>query len=150
MIAVPPGFVMMKETVGFIGHVGPYYMRREADGTTTFGFQSDARHFNMNGVFHGGALLSFLDTILGYVLVQARHAPCATVSLESKFVAGVTPGNWITGRARIRAQTRMLGFTEGEALDGDKLLMTASGVFRLFEAKEAAKQGLQPGAGKTT
>jgi acyl-coenzyme A thioesterase PaaI-like protein len=150
MTAVPAGFVMMKETIGFIGHVGPYYMRLEPDGSTTFGFQSDQRHFNMNGVFHGGALLSFLDTILGYVLVQARNAPCATVSFESKFVAGVAPGNWIIGRARIRAQTRTLGFTEGEAHDGDKLLMTASGVFRLFEAKQTPNHHLQPGAGKTT
>jgi acyl-coenzyme A thioesterase PaaI-like protein len=146
MTVVPTGFVMMKETDGFIGHVGPYYMRREADGSTTFGFQSDQRHVNMNGVFHGGALLSFLDTILGYVVVQARKSSCATVAFESKFVAGVAPGGWITGRVRIRALTRTLAFTEAEALDGDTLLVTASGVFRMFEPR----QGLQPGAGKPT
>jgi acyl-coenzyme A thioesterase PaaI-like protein len=135
---VPAGFEPLFGSAGFINHVGPYYMRRESSGELEFGFQSDARHGNMNGVFHGGALLSFLDTILGYVVVDQLQKRCATVAFESKFVAGVAPGNWITGRARIRSSTRTLAFTEGEALDGDKLLTTASGVFRIFSGEPRA------------
>lgn len=132
MTAIPPGFTLLGRSEGFIDHVGPYYIKRDPDGALVFGFQSDPRHINMNGVFHGGALLTFLDTVLGYVVVDKIGKPCATVTFESKFVAGVAPGNWITARVRIRAMTRTLAFTEGEALDGDKLLVTATGVFRIF------------------
>jgi uncharacterized protein (TIGR00369 family) len=132
MSTIPDGFHTIENGLGFIGVAGPYYMRPVADGFPEFGFPSDARHVNINGVFHGGALLSFLDTILGYVAVDKFGKPCATISFETKFIAGVAPGNWITGRARIRAMTRTLAFTEGEALDGDTLLATASGVFRIF------------------
>jgi acyl-coenzyme A thioesterase PaaI-like protein len=137
---IPEGFEPVFGSAGFIDHVGPYYILRGKDGDREFGFQSDARHGNMNGVFHGGALLSFLDTILGYVVVEQMQKRCATVTFESKFVAGVAPGNWITGRVRIRAVTRTLAFTEGEALDGDTLLMTASGVFRVFNLPHETRE----------
>jgi acyl-coenzyme A thioesterase PaaI-like protein len=137
MTSIPPGFRPFNPDRGFMDHVGPYYERQEADGSYTFGFQSDHRHVNMNGVFHGGVLLSFLDTIIGYIIVKELGCPCATVSFESKFIAGVAPGHWISGKARIRARTRTLAFTEGEAYVGEKLLLTASGVFRVFEGQPA-------------
>jgi acyl-coenzyme A thioesterase PaaI-like protein len=135
MTAAPPeGFHPFALTEGYIGHNGPYYWRQDADGQPEFGFLSDDRHGNPNGVLHGGALVAFLDTILGYAVVLAAQRRCATVSLDSRFVATTPPGGWITGRTTLKKLSRSLAFIDAEAFADDKLLVTTSAVFRIFEA----------------
>ena len=79
----PAGFQPFGVTDGFIGLSGPYYWREDLAGQPEFGFQTDARHGNPNGVLHGGAVLTFLDTILGHAVVRGAQRPCATISLDS-------------------------------------------------------------------
>lgn len=130
---IPEAFRPMKTGDGFIGHNGPYYWRKLESGNTEFGFLSDQRHVNPNGVLHGGAVLGFLDTILGDVVVRQVRRPCATIAFDSRFLAAAKPGVWVTGKADIRRITRTLAFVDGEAWAGGTLLMTASGVFRVFD-----------------
>ena len=119
---------------GFIGLNGPYYWRQDSSGQFEFGFQSDARHGNPNGFLHGGAVLTFLDTILGHVVARVAQRPCATISLDSRFISTVAPGAWIGGRAAIRKVTRSFAFVDAEAFAGDKLLVTTTAIFRIFDS----------------
>jgi acyl-coenzyme A thioesterase PaaI-like protein len=130
----PQGFQRFAMSDGFIGHNGPYYWREDDAGQPEFGFQSDDRHGNPNGVLHGGAVLAFLDTILGHAVVRVAQRRCATISLDSRFISTAAPGAWIGGRVAIRKVTRSLAFVDGEAFAGDKLLVTASAVFRVFDS----------------
>src|ERR1035437_9615542 len=109
------GFQPFGVADGFIGHNGPYYWRQDSAGQTEFGFQSDARHGNPNGFLHGGAVLAFLDTILGHVVVRVAQRPCATISLDSRFISTVAPGAWIGGRGPLREGGRSLALCGGEA-----------------------------------
>lgn len=118
---------------GFIGHNGPYFWGREPSGDFVYGFQSDARHGNPNGVLHGGAVVAFVDTFLGHAVVSRTSRPCATVSLNTQFVGSVPAGHWISGRARMRKLTRTMAFLDAEASAGDKLLLTATSIFKLFD-----------------
>jgi acyl-coenzyme A thioesterase PaaI-like protein len=131
--AIPAGFRLVAAAEGFIGHNGPYYWRRDAASRLEFGFQSDARHNNPNGVLHGGAVLGFLDTILGHVVVHETGKRCATIALDSRFVAATPPGQWISGRVSARKVTRSLAFLDAEAMAGDILLVTATAIFRVFD-----------------
>jgi acyl-coenzyme A thioesterase PaaI-like protein len=121
-------------TEGFIDHNGPYYWRRDEGSVPEYGFQSDSRHANPNGFLHGGAVLSFLDTILGFAVFKETQRKCATVTLDSRFVGNVAPGEWITGRTVVKRLTRTFAFVDGEALAGEKLLVTTAAVFRIFDA----------------
>lgn len=112
---------------------GPYYWRRDETGAAEYGFQSDSRHGNPYGFLHGGAVLGFLDTILGSTLFAATRRRCATVSLDSRFVSGIAPGPWITGRAAVKKVTRTFAFVDAEAFAGEKLLVTSTAVFRVFD-----------------
>jgi acyl-coenzyme A thioesterase PaaI-like protein len=132
--SVPEGFQPLAVSDGFIGHNGPYFWRQDAAGGFDFGFLTDARHGNPNGVLHGGAVLGFLDTILGHAVVHATQRRCATVSLDSRFIAAVAPGAWIDGRTMMKKVTRSFAFVDAEAFAGDKLLVTAAAVFRIFES----------------
>lgn len=134
---IPAGFELIDIGGGFIGHNGPYYWRGSPDAEMDFGFWADSRHVNPNGVVHGGAIFAFLDTIAGHAIVTRVNRRCATIALDSRFMASTAHGTWISGRATIRKLTRSLAFVDTEALAGDDLLATASAVFRLFDSPHA-------------
>ncbi|MFO1108717.1 MAG: PaaI family thioesterase [Bradyrhizobium sp.] len=130
----PPGFQPFGVSDGFIGHNGPYFWRSIEDGSVEFGFQTDARHGNPNGVLHGGAVLAFLDTILGHAVFKGAGKKCATISLDSRFIGTAAPGAWIGGRTTLRNLTRSFAFVDAEAFEGDKLLVTSTAIFRVFDS----------------
>ena len=134
-------FTPFAENDGFIAHNGPYYWCRQPSGEFVYGFQSDARHGNPNGVLHGAAVAAFVDSFLGHAVVTGTARPCATVALNVQFVAGVPAGGWVTGRARLRKLTRTMAFLDAEASAADDLLLTATAIFRLFDAPSAANRG---------
>src|SRR5690349_19485231 len=115
MSPIPNGFQPLQEAEGFIGLSGPFFWRRGENGDYAYGFPSDKRHGNPNGVLHGAAILAFIDTILGHAVVSATDRKCATIALTSQFVAGVPTGGWISGRADIRRLTKSLAFLDAEA-----------------------------------
>lgn len=123
---------------GFIAHNGPFYWARESADEVVYGFQSDERHGNPNGVLHGAALTAFVDTFLGHAVVERTGQLCATVTININFVAGAPVGGWVSGRARLRKLTRTMAFLDAEACAGDKLLVTATAIFRVFDASSAA------------
>lgn len=133
----PDGYVSFADGGGFIGHNGPYYWTKEGSGAFLYGFQSDARHGNPNGVLHGAAVLGFVDTFLGHAVVSQTGRMCATVALNSQFLAGAPAGCWVSGRARLRRLTRTMAFLDAEASADDSLLLTATAIFRVFDAPAA-------------
>ena len=131
---IPPGFKLMLPNDGFMANNGPYYLRRIAEGGYEYGFQSDDRHKNPNNVLHGGAIIGFLDTIMGHFAASSAKRPTATIGFDTRFLAGARPGAWIDGRVIMRRMTRTLAFIDGEAIAEGTLLVTASGIFKVFEA----------------
>jgi len=134
-LIIPQGFEPFDDNVGYIALSGPYYWRRRDDGGYDYGFLSDERHANPNRVLHGGALTTFLDTILGHAVVKAARRPCATIALNTQFVAGAPIGQWIQGEVRVQKLTRTLAFMEGEAQAGDTRLITATAIFKVFDER---------------
>jgi len=132
---IPAGFKMMLPNHGFMGNNGPYYLRRLAEDGYEYGFLSDARHGNPNGVLHGGALLGFLDNCMGHFATATAKRPTATIGFDSRFLASARPGAWIEGRVVMRRLARTLAFVDAEAISDGNVLVTASGIFRVFEAK---------------
>jgi hypothetical protein len=57
-----------------------------------------------------------------------------TVSLDSRFIDTASPGAWIDGRTTLRKLTRSFAFVDGEAFEGDKLLVAATAIFRVFDS----------------
>lgn len=131
-MVIPAGFVPMDDNMGYMALSGPFYWREREEGGYDYGFMSDERHANPNRVLHGGALTTFVDTMLGHAVVKASGRPCATIALNSQFVAGAPIGQWISGQARMQKLTRSLAFIEGEARAGDALLITCTAIFRVF------------------
>jgi len=133
----PPGYVRLGETEGFIGLAGPYFWRPTPSGAVEYGFGAELRHGNPNGVLHGGSITTFMDTVLGYEVIRVTGRRCATIALNTQFLAGGRAGDWITGRIALRRLTGSMAFIDGEVLAGETLVATTTAIFRLFKPEGA-------------
>jgi acyl-coenzyme A thioesterase PaaI-like protein len=136
---VPLGYSALQESEGYIALSGPYFWARDAVGGFIYGFRSDDRHGNPNGVLHGAAIVTFVDTILGHAVVAATGCQCATVTLDSQFVAAIPTGTWIEGRVRLRKLSKTLAFLDAEATSGETLLLAATATFRIFRSIDTSE-----------
>jgi len=138
---IPAGFLPMPDVAGYIGHNGPYYCKQRDDGSYRYGFPTDDRHGNPNNVLHGAALTGFIDTAFGHSLVFKLKQMCATVTLNAEFVSGVPAGTWIEAAVEIKHHTRSIAYMQGDVYAGEKLLLSASGIWRIFETPMQRKNG---------
>jgi uncharacterized protein (TIGR00369 family) len=130
--APPPGWVEASNRGPFTTHNGPLYKFDEGE-IWKRGFRALVRHCNGFGLVHGGWFMAFADGLLGEAVGRAAGAPFLTVRMNCDFLASARAGEWIEGTARCTRVTRTMGFAEGEMRVGDRLLFTASGVFKLME-----------------
>lgn len=129
---VPSGFEPYPIEGGFDLACGMIY-RRETKSGSTFGFPATERHGNLNKVIHGGMLMTFADNIMGLIAEEASGRFTATISLNVDFVASTTPDGWVEGRPTLTRLARTVAFLSSEITSGGKTLITASGVWRIFE-----------------
>ena len=141
---VPDGYKAFQMPGPFALSCGPFYYRRESGGDYSYGFAAEERHANPYGVVHGGVLVTFADSFMGRTVVAAAKCACATITINSEFMAGGTPGNWVEGKAEVTRLTRVLAFLRAEVSSGGTLLMTASGIWRLFPERDAIDGGRRP------
>ncbi|WP_374304069.1 PaaI family thioesterase [Ferrovibrio sp.] len=113
--------------------VGPVWVRREDDGSSTYGLLAEERHTNSRGVVHGGMLMTFADHMLGWLVWDAvERRPCATISLNNQFIGAVKPGDWMEMRGRIVRQTRSIIFVQGEAKVGERVVLASEGIWKVL------------------
>ncbi len=119
-------------TGGFPGLVGPYLSRREGTGWS-YGFTAEARHLNVGGVVHGGALIAFADETLGMTLWEAAgRRALTTVQLNTHFIAPVREGEFVTLRAEVLRRTRTLLFVRGLLCVEDRMVAALDGVWKIL------------------
>ncbi|HEY0107259.1 MAG TPA: PaaI family thioesterase [Rhizomicrobium sp.] len=132
MSAAPPGFVETHLVDPFERHVGPIFETGEK-GARRFGLRVDARHVNMNGIVHGGLLMTFADAALGQAAWDATdHANVVTLNMQSQFLGPARAGDWIEVAPVLVRRTRSLIFLRGDfAVDG-AAVYSASSVWKIL------------------
>ena len=127
---IPHGFEPLGPTGNFPAMVGPFHVSR-ATTPSRFGVRLTEAHTNARGVCHGGMLMAFADHLLGYAVIEAVGLePIATISLATDFVRAAMPGDWIEGTAEVVRVTRSVVFMRATLRCGDKVVLTASGVWK--------------------
>lgn len=89
---------------------------------------------NRQGLVHGGALMTLLDTALGYCGVYCpypgRRRNALTLSMTTQFLASTREGT-LRAEARRVGGGRSIFYGEAKVLDAaDRALATATGVFK--------------------
>ena len=123
-------------TNDFAYFVGPVLERLE-DGKRAFAFRANQRHANDRGVVHGGMLVTFADQAFGeMVLDSVGRKLCATIQLNTHFIAAVQIGDFVEGRAEMVRVTRSLVFVRGMLAVGDRTVAAIDGIWKVLHTQE--------------
>ena len=114
-------------------HLGPFLSCRRKDCGFAYGFQSDDRHRNINGVLHGGVMFSFADHFMGLCVAAEATRFSTTVKLNVSYLSPGRIGDFIEGEIDSLRLTRSLGFASGRVFAQGRILMTAEGVWKLID-----------------
>ena len=121
---------------GFMKHNGGVYFRNISE--TEFEFKStiNENHLNAAGITHGGYLSALIDAGAGTAAHRtADNAPCVTISLDLKFIGSSKVGDEIIGHVKILKKTKTLIFLFCELKSDDKIITSASGVWKILKIK---------------
>jgi len=115
---------------GFVGLIGPLWMRRSGD-SYLYAFLAEDKHHNRRGVVQGGMLMTFADRSMGMTCWYANERqPQATVQLDVHFIDAVRIGEFVEAKCRVVRRTRSLIFMSGELVVGARVVATANGVWK--------------------
>lgn len=140
-VDLPPGYEDAQPLVDpFEAHAFTSFMRKNADGTTTYALPMQAHHDNGRGVVHGGLLMTFADSVLGYAAWTACRpgAWCVTVSQSSSFLRGVRVGDLVECTPIVTRATRSVIFTRGDFLVRGEAVFSANSIWKVT-GREARK-----------
>jgi len=128
------GWVLQPHLETFSGHAGPFYFREKAD-TPGIGFYAKSHHANLNGVVHGGALLTLADMALWDVCRRQVDGPLrgATVTLNSEFISAGRVGTFIESTGDVIKATGSLLFARGLLTADGVVLLSFSGTLKRFK-----------------
>lgn len=135
MSVAPDGYVATTLSDPFEIHVGPIF-ERGAPGSKTFGLKVDARHVNMNGIVHGGMLMTYADAALGQAAWDATNrGNVVTLNMQSQFLSPARLGDWIEVAPLLIRRTRSLLFFRGDFTVADRPVYSVASVWKLLGAE---------------
>ena len=120
---------------GFAELVG-FEVFPESDGTGKAQLIVSECHLNPNGVVHGGALFTLVDTAMGASLMQRldEGGICATLQISMNFLRPVVSFDVVECEARVVNKGRRFANVRGELYVQEKLVGTADGNFAIMQA----------------
>ena len=121
---------------GFMKHNGGVMFRNISDTEYEFKSIINENHLNAAGITHGGYLSSLVDAGAGTAAHRAAdNAPCVTISLDLKFIGVSNVGDEILGHVKILKKTKTLVFLFCELKCHNKIITSASGVWKILKIK---------------
>ena len=121
---------------GFMKHNGGVLFRTISETQYEFKSTINANHLNAAGISHGGYLSALIDAGAGTAAHRSADGlPCVTISLDIKFIGASKLGDEITGFVKILKKTKTLVFLFCELKCNDKIITSASGVWKILKIK---------------
>ena len=121
---------------GFMKHNGGVLFRTISETEYEFKSTITENHLNAAGITHGGYLSALVDAGSGTAAHRTSgNSPCVTISLDLKFIGASKVGDEITGYTKILKKTNTLVFLFCELRCKDKIITSASGVWKILKTK---------------
>jgi uncharacterized protein (TIGR00369 family) len=121
---------------GFMQHNGGLLFRNISEIEYEFKSTIKENHLNAAGITHGGYIAALIDAGAGTSAHRASdNAPCVTISLDLKFIGASKTGDEIIGRSKILKKTNTLIFLFCELKCNDKIIASASGIWKILKVK---------------
>ena len=127
---------------GFMKHNGGLLFRTINDREYQYKSIINENHLNAAGITHGGFIAAFVDAGAGTAAHRAaNNSPCVTISLELKFISAVQLGQELVGNTKIQKKTKSMVFLTCELTAENKIVATASGVWKILKLSGAGPGG---------
>ena len=127
---------------GFMKHNGGILFRNISENQYQFKTIITDNHLNAAGITHGGFIAAFVDAGAGTAAHRsALSSPCVTISLELKFISAVKLGQELIGNTKIQKKTKTMVFLTTELIAENKIVATASGVWKILRLPGAGPGG---------
>ena len=121
---------------GFMKHNGGVLFKNISETEYEFKSTINENHLNAAGITHGGYLSALIDAGAGTAAHRsAQNAPCVTISLDLKFIGTSKINDEIVGNVKILKKTKTLIFLFCELKTNDKIITSASGVWKILKIK---------------
>jgi uncharacterized protein (TIGR00369 family) len=127
---------------GFMKHNGGLLFKTISESEYEFKATIKENHLNAAGITHGGFIATFIDAGAGTAAHRiADQKPCVTISLEIKFISPVNLGQELIGKTKIQKKTKSMVFLTCELTTENKIVATASGVWKILKLTVAGPGG---------
>ena len=127
---------------GFMKHNGGLLFKTISESEYEFKATIKESHLNTAGITHGGFIATFIDAGAGTAAHRvADQKPCVTISLEIKFISPVNLGQELIGKTKIQKKTKSMVFLTCELITENKIVATASGVWKILKLTGAGPGG---------
>ena len=127
---------------GFMKHNGGLLFRTISHNEYEFKTTINENHLNAAGITHGGFIAAVVDAGAGTAAHRAADQnPCVTISLELKFISAIKLDQELIGITKIQKKTKSMVFLTCELKVSDKIVATASGVWKILKLKGAGPGG---------
>lgn len=127
------GYQAIDQGGTFLDHLGGIELNKTAE-SASIRMTVRPSHVNPNGTAHGGVILTLLDFSLGAEverhLGDGLEGHPITIQLSTSMIGAARLGETIHSTSRVTASTRTMTFVSGELVSGDRVVATASAVFR--------------------
>jgi len=129
-------FIQISSKPGFMKHNGGVLFRDISETEYEFKSTINKNHLNAAGITHGGYLSALIDAGAGTAAHRsAGSAPCVTISLDLKFIDATKIGDEIIGFVKIQKKTNSLVFLTCYLKSKDKIIASASGIWKILKIK---------------
>ena len=127
---------------GFMKHNGGLLFKTISENEYEFKTTINENHLNAAGITHGGFIAAVVDAGAGTAAHKAANQnPCVTISLELKFIATIKLGQELFGKTIIQKKTKSMIFLTCELTAANKIVATASGVWKILKLSGAGPGG---------
>ena len=127
---------------GFMKHNGGLLFKTISENEYQFKTVITENHLNAAGITHGGFISAVVDAGAGTAAHRAAgDNPCVTISLELKFISPVKLGQELIGTTKIQKKTKSMVFLTCELSVQNKIVATASGVWKILKLAGAKPSG---------
>ena len=127
---------------GFMKHNGGLLFKTVSENEYHFKTTIKENHLNSAGITHGGFIAAIVDAGTGTAAHRAAdNKPCVTISLELKFISVVKLDQEIIGITKIQKKTKSMVFLTCELKAENKIVATASGVWKILKLAGAGPGG---------
>ena len=127
---------------GFMKHNGGLLFKNISENEYEFKTTINENHLNAAGITHGGFIAAVVDAGAGTAAHRAADQnPCVTISLELKFISPVKLGQELLCKTKIQKKTKSMVFLTCELTAANKIVATASGVWKILKLSGAGPGG---------